>query len=58
LVQTIFLLRFLCTLKYAFYITVGGILKHKTKQANKTLLEVNQGWGIIVAGEFIKGISL
>ena len=44
--------------EYAFYITLGGILKQKTKQANKTLLEVNQGWGIIEAGEFVKGISL
>ena len=38
--------------------TVGDILKKKTKQTNKTLFEVNQAWGIILAGEFVKGTSL
>ena len=57
LVQTIFLLRFLCTWS-THSMTVGDILKKKTKQTNKTLFEVNQGWGIILAGEFVKGTNL
>jgi len=47
----------LCQIKSSQYNKRGFIL-FLSKKFNLNTFHLNQGWGIIVAGEFIKGISL